>query len=194
MEVRVTTVANASTRSDVGGSWIEDTSPIFPLPTQILPDPDTLLPCPPISPQCKDIFYAWITRFPRQLNYLDVMRGLSRFSSHLKVEARRTNRKYTVTENLLRVTCITYYTNASVFLGTIMMLTRMIVPFRKPVVWLVPCSKPRSGDCSVSMGSSPEFRLKSCGIILRLVRDIGEILNYLGFGVWQWVGLRIRDL
>lgn len=26
------------------------------------------------------------------------------------------------------------------------------------------------------------------------MRDIGEILNYLGFGVWQWVGLYIQNL
>ncbi|KAE9372193.1 hypothetical protein N431DRAFT_375200 [Stipitochalara longipes BDJ] len=79
--------------SDIGGCSIEDAPPIFPLPLQLLPDQNALRPCPQISHQAFHVFHSWITKFPNHLGTLDVLRFVSRFSSHLKVEAVNTNRK-----------------------------------------------------------------------------------------------------
>jgi hypothetical protein len=54
---------------------------------------DTLLPRPPVLLQSKNVYLTWVMRFPHHLATLDLMRGLSRFSSHLKAEASRTSRK-----------------------------------------------------------------------------------------------------
>jgi hypothetical protein len=65
---------------------------MFLLP-QFLPDLESLPPYPQISPQNLQVFHTWTIKYPHHLETLHLMRAISRFSSHLKLEAINTKRR-----------------------------------------------------------------------------------------------------
>lgn len=75
------------------GSNVDDSPPLFPLSTELLPDPETLPPDLQISPKAAQLFTIFSNRYPHGLDTASLLYSISRFLSHLTSETIRTNGK-----------------------------------------------------------------------------------------------------